>query len=409
VRFRYTYYKKGKDSMQQTDELLEAIERYLAGNATAAQRQLVNEWYHSFDDELVTVETVDVAYEELLEARLRLRLAESTGIGAAGKTEVKRVRLWPRIAVAAAAVAAITLGTWIYMNVSPDVKSGDEVAKVNDIAPGKNGATITLANGKVIELDSAKNGVIVGDGKLAYYSSLRGGTTKQSPLHDEIASIPRNDGEGKQQITASTAKGQTYQFTLPDGSKVWLNADSKLEFPSSFVNSNTRNVKLTGEGYFEVSKDKTHPFIVDTRRQKIEVLGTHFNVSAYANDVATKTTLLEGKVAVTENRSRLTLDPGDQAYSGLDGIRALTLSNPEDAMAWKDGKYRFENASLEEVMRQLSRWYDIEVEYEGPVPERSFTGGIDRNANLSTAIAILKNLNISFELKGRTITIRNHS
>ncbi|WP_285057544.1 FecR family protein [Pedobacter ginsengisoli] len=389
--------------MQQTDELLEAIERYLAGNATAAQRQLVNQWYHSFDDELVTVETVDVAYEELLEARLRLRLAESTGIGVAGKTEVKRVRLWPRIAVAAAAVAAITLGTWIYMNVSPDVKSGDEVAKVNDIAPGKNGATITLGNGRVIQLSDAKNGVVIGS-EVSYSDG--------SDVHDSLtpAELQGADSKG-QMLIAATARGQTYQFMLPDGTRVWLNADSKLEFPSSFVNSNTRNVKLIGEGYFEVAKDKAHPFIVGTKNQDVTVLGTHFNISAYQDEHVTTTTLVEGSVRVSSfdvalGRRTETLKPNQQSIQNPNGGMQVRNVDVSEALDWKNGLFIFNDEPLQNVMRRVARWYDVEVSYEGVDQNELYGGSVSRYDNVSNVLRKLELTGgIHFKIEGRKIKV----
>ncbi|WP_285056663.1 FecR family protein [Pedobacter ginsengisoli] len=380
------------------------FKRYQSGEVSPEERVIVEDYIlnNRFNELRLS--------EEELEA-ITARLAQRIGRIADGERQaVPLYRRWRGIAVVAAAVGAIAIGVYFFnanrhANTPPRNEFG---AGSQDIAPGKNGATITLANGKVIALSDAKSGVIVGGGKLAYYPSLRGGTTKQSPLHDEIASIPRNDGEGKQQITASTAKGQTYRFTLPDGTKVWLNADSKLEFPSSFVNSKTRNVKLSGEGYFEVAKDKAHPFIVETKRQQIEVLGTHFNVSAYANDVAMKTTLFEGKVAVTEDGSRLTLDPGDQAYSGLDGVRAKTLMNPEAEIDWKNGDFIFRNEALESIMSRVARWYNIEVVYAPGVDRmQSFSGSVSRSKPVSAILGIIQlTKQVKFKIEGRKVYVQ---
>lgn len=393
--------------MQYSDELLAAIEGYLEGKATETEVRMVNDWYHSFDDAEVGVDVNadlnaevgadvdDADYGKLVEARLKLRIYKSAGI------EVPKQRsLRPHVRIAAgiaAAAAVVIFGIWFFnsrydMNTEP----GNRMAVTNDIAPGRNGATLTLANGKVIQLSDEKSGVVIGEVvKYSDGSDVRHPSDLQGAEGKEKTGL----GERTQSLTASTGRGQTYQFTLPDGSRVWLNAGSKLEFPYSFVNSKTRNVKLTGEGYFEVSKDKAHPFIVLTGRQKIEVLGTHFNVSVYDDDIEMKTTLLEGLVAVTEDGSRLVLSPGDQAYSGLDGVRARTLEDPEAAIDWKKGKFVFNNESLDQIMKKVGRWYNLDVVYEGRASERTFNGLIRRDVKLSQILRILETGGIKFRIE----------
>ncbi|WP_285059162.1 FecR family protein [Pedobacter ginsengisoli] len=343
------------------------------------------------------------------------------------------IKLWPRIAVAAAAVAAVVFGVYFF-NANrhantprhPELVSGPQ-----DIAPGKNGATITLANGKVIALSDAKSGVVVGGGKLAYYPSLRGGTTKQSPLHDEIASIPRNDGEGKQQITASTAKGQTYQFTLPDGTKVWLNADSKISFPSQF-SGKQRKVLLEGEGYFEVSKNKAKPFIVQTDKQEVTVLGTHFNINAYSDDTGIKTTLVEGSVrvrhlegsastrdllnstnkgslpVVRDDGNAVTLKPNQQALVTVNQPITVKEINAADAIDWKNGEFVFRKEPLQQIMKRVERWYNVKVIYKGDMKPVTFSGTVSRFDKASTLLRLLeKTKKIHFDIVGNSIIITN--
>ncbi|HMI03105.1 MAG TPA: FecR domain-containing protein, partial [Pedobacter sp.] len=328
----------------------------------------------------------------------------------------KTVRLWPRMAVAAsrskfgtslvaaAAVAAIVFGVWFFnsrydMNAEP----GTEVAKVNDIAPGKNGATITLANGKVIQLSDAKSGVVVGDDRLAYNdgSAIR---------HPEFISGSRTSEASM--LTATTAKGQTYQFTLPDGTKVWLNAGSKLEFPSKFGNVKQRIVRLSGEGYFEVAKNKKMPFIVKTigsskiPEQEITVLGTHFNVNAYEDEGEVKTTLLEGSVALDYGGTDLLLKPGQQARTDIENEIIIKKVEAEEAVAWIDNKYIFEEETIESIMRTLSRWYDVEVVYEGNVKHKKFSGILVRKeyiAKILDQIAFTEAAH--FKIEGRRITV----
>jgi ferric-dicitrate binding protein FerR (iron transport regulator) len=232
--------------------------------------------------------------------------------------------------------------------------------------------------------------------------------------------------DGKSQIlTANTAKGQTYQFTLPDGTKVWLNAGSKLEFPSSFVNSKARSVKLSGEGYFEVAKDKAHPFIVETDLQNIEVLGTHFNVNSYADEPDTRTTLLEGSVQVTPKHltpkqakaKAQVMMPGQQAI--LDkrfDIQLKQVTDLEYFIAWRasgandPGSMAFDNNTLEEVMRRISRWYNVTVEYRGNVKrDIRFSGMIKRNVPLSKVLRLLEATTGSaeFKIEGRRLIVMN--
>jgi ferric-dicitrate binding protein FerR (iron transport regulator) len=387
--------------MQQTEQLLTTIERYLAGKATAAQRKMVNDWYHSFDDEHVTVPTEDADYERLLDARLRIRVAASTGTMMSKPEEVKTIKLWPRIAVAAAVVAAITLGTWIYMN--DDVASlgkalRNDVAQ-NDIAPGKNGATITLENGKVMQLSGAKSGVVIGGDDLKYNDGT------------DVSSSPNVKSSHIMQMTATTAKGQTYQFTLPDGTKVWLNANSKLEFPSSFVKSKTRFVKLFGEGYFEVAKDKIHPFVVKTeanagRAQEVEVLGTHFNINAYADEPAIATTLLEGSVKLTTGSSDKILKPGEQAISDNGKIK-VGKANIDAIVDWKKEEFFLDKMDFRVAMRKIARWYNIEVIYNGSVPANLEAGGwIPRNSKLSNVLKSIESTGqVKFKIEGKKLYV----
>jgi transmembrane sensor len=372
----------------ETAEFKELLNRYREGKATTGEVAWLESWYM----DLGKADKVVMDEAELIETR---ELIWKQFAAAHQIVPIKR-QLWPRIAVAAAAVAAIVVGVWFFNSESGVLKQvqDDEVVK-NDIAPGKNGATIKLANGKVIQLSDAKSGVVIGNGRIAYSSS---------PLHDEVASIPRND---VMQLTASTAKGQTYQFTLPDGTKVWLNADSKLEFPSSFVDSKTRFVKLSGEGYFEVAKDKAHPFIVETDdKEKVEVLGTHFNISSY-KDNGTITSLLEGSVKLTNDVEARILKPGERGMGTIKGIM-LVPGDVNDAVAWKNGYFRFRGEQIQPIMEQLARWYDIDISYQGKMPEDGFNGKVSRNKNISQVLKALEAMKIvHFKVEGRRVTVIN--
>jgi transmembrane sensor len=402
------------NSIESTFGIGRLIAKHLTDALDAGEQNQLDAWLKE-DEKHTAIFNRIVAHESLAAALIEMQQVNTelalVNVKSRISTLAERnpVRLWPRIVVAAAAVAAITLGTWLYMN-GPDVKSGDEVV-MNDIAPGKNGATITLANGKVIQLSDAKSGVVIGNGRIKYNDGsflspsgrdgvAREGSGPVNPLSPQ--GDPDVKSGGGMALTASTAKGQTYQFTLPDGTKVWLNADSKLEFPSNFVNSKTRNVKLSGEGYFEVAKDKAHPFIVATDQQEVEVLGTHFNINSYSDESNTKTTLLEGSVRVNE----VVLKPNQQSIlTGSNRIKVQDV-DIEEAIAWKNGKFVFEYENIESVMRKLSRWYDAEIIYQGNIGDKTFTGSISRRDNISKILEkITYTQNVHFKIEGRRITV----
>ena len=372
---------------------------------TPEEEQELNSWYNRHLDDQVEIPQGFAASEE--EHRERILEAIREGIG-----KRKVVRLWPRIVVAAAAVAAIVFGVYFF-NPSRqsrlDVGNTGSAQYANDVAPGKNGATIKLASGKVIQLSGAKAGVVIGD-DMKYNDG-----TALSGLQP---SLPEGERSKVQNLTASTARGQTYQFTLPDGTRVWLNAESKISFPSQF-NGKERKILLEGEGYFEVAKDKAHPFIVETDLQNIEVLGTHFNINSYADEPDTKTTLLEGSVQVTPKQASAkarVMKPGQQAI--LDkrfDIQLEEVLDLESIIAWRaaggddPGSLVFENDALDEVMRRISRWYDVTVEYRGSVKKDiRFSGVVRRDVPLSRVIELLETTqSIEFKIEGRRLIVMN--
>ncbi|NVM66866.1 hypothetical protein FHW88_005184 [Mucilaginibacter sp. SG538B] len=269
-----------------------------------------------------------------------------------------------------------------------------------DIPPGGNRAVLTLANGQKIDLTNAA------DGRLAVRPGL--GVIKKASgqiQYLDDGHRNRNDGTGEDMI--STPPGGTWQLRLPDGTKVWLNNSSSLRYPGTFAGQKLRTVKLEGEAYFEVAKDKAHPFVVKSTGQEVKVLGTHFNVSAFKDDQFTRTTLLEGKVAVNKEGSSQArqLVPGEQA-SFSKGSWTVRVVNTEQAVAWKNGYFRFDNSPLEQVMRELSRWYGVEVRYDGPLSGERMTGRISRAKNISKVlIALEATKTVHFKVEGRRVTV----
>lgn len=294
----------------------------------------------------------------------------------------RRKRVYQWWAAAAAIALLLTAGGYLYYQRTPAPAIGQTI-----IAPGHQGAILTLANGAQVQLDTIQNGVI----------ALQGGMTAKI-----VNGTLQYEGKptGTLYNKMSTPKGRTFQLTLPDGSNIWLNSESSIRYPINF-NGHDRKVEITGEAYFEVATDPERPFLVDVaNKTTISVLGTHFNVNAYNNEQAIATTLLEGAIRVKE----VVLKPGQQAmlYANND-LQLIQTPDISKAMAWKNGLFDFEGASLQEVMRQLERWYDIEVVFEGPIPDIRFGGKMTRGIPLNEVLDILKGFegaDFKFQLDG---------
>lgn len=274
------------------------------------------------------------------------------------------------------------------------------VAARQDAAPGGNKAMLTLGDGTRIALDSAGNGALALQGNVQVLKLNSG----QLAYHDD-----NTTGSGQIQFnTLSTPRGGQYQLTLPDGTRVWLNAASSLRYPTRFTGKE-RRVEVKGEAYFEVVKNTGMPFRVTLPEDgEIVVTGTHFNVNAYTDEPFIKATLLEGGVRVSKKGKTARLEPGQQAQipfgAGISEI-SVVLVDMEEATAWKNGLFRFNNADLPTVMRQLSRWYDVDVSYEGKIPSRKFEGEIQRNLHLSDVMEALGKNRVHFRIEGKKIIL----
>ncbi|SMO33664.1 FecR family protein [Solitalea koreensis] len=311
------------------------------------------------------------------------------------KSNVRAIRLWTRVAVAAVIALTISVGGYLYLS---NLKQTFEQTPIyaNEIAPGKNTATLILSNGKKIILSGAINGKLTSDAGVSIAKTDDGQITYE--IKDiETASNKIN--------TLSTARGETYQVRLPDGTTVTLNAASSLKYPVSFTSLKLRKVELTGEAYFEVAKDKTHPFVVKTNGQEVEVLGTHFNINAYSDEANIKTTLLEGSVRVSGNDQQVVLQPNQQAVFSND-IQVKNV-DVENEIAWKSGDFVFDSDDLESIMRKISRWYNVDVLYdEKPDKKMHFGGIVSRGKNISAVLKIMESTGqVSFKVQGRKITV----
>ncbi|CAD0005060.1 FecR family protein [Flavobacterium chungangense] len=303
---------------------------------------------------------------------------------------------------AVAASIALLLGTGIFYFTKPKEQIIQVVEKPKEIAPGGTRGILTLSNGKQIVLSdiSAKDTIAQEGEEVTIKMDANGVITYTINPNADVLKADANSFN-----TLSTPTGGQYNIVLGDGTKVYLNTVSSIKYPTQF-NGNQRLVELEGEAYFEVAKNKDKPFIVKSGNQSIEVLGTHFNVHAYNNELITKTTLLEGSVAITYKNQKAILKPGQQSNvsDNSNGI-AIRKADTEAAIAWKNGRFKFDNADLKSVMKQLERWYGIKVEYRGDVSDVRFNGGTFMNKNLSEVLKVLELSNIKFKVEGKTIIV----
>ncbi|GGM89349.1 iron dicitrate transporter FecR [Dyadobacter beijingensis] len=318
------------------------------------------------------------------------------------------VFLWRRISIAVSALLALGIGLYYYKQQSITVteKAVASVIINNDIQPGGNKALLTLSDGKTIELDHVSKGVLTrqgdvsviktGDGQLAYRVSKE---AKSARIGYNILKTPR---------------GGQYHLVLPDGSKVWLNAASSIRYPTAFDDV-ARRVEINGEAYFEINKvtDKSTaaprrvPFIVKVNDVEVEVLGTHFNINAYGDAGGIKTTLLEGSVRIRKGNRKSLLRPGQQANVARQSA-AIQVKEVDvrQSVAWKEGYFRFEKAGLAEIMGELTKWYDVEVHYEGKLPDRKFSGEIPRSATLSQVLEILEISKVHLDIAEKQVLLK---
>lgn len=311
-----------------------------------------------------------------------------------------KLNLFKRISSAAAVLLMVGAG---YFWFSSKSKEEREQQAYHDISPGKNAATLTLANGQKIVLSNELKG------ELANEAGVSITKTADGQLIYEIKD--QQNGDSKAVNKLSTANGESYQLRLPDGTMVWLNAASSITYPVSFSNTALREVELAGEAYFEVVKDKKRPFVVSTNHQQIRVLGTEFNVNAYTDEPEQKTTLLEGsiKLSLEEGMTSRVLKPGEQAVSAGKQLQVSTV-DVDQAVDWKNGDFVFQSEPLISLMRRVSRWYNVQVVYASGVDqEGTFTGKVSRSKNISVLLKALQSGGLKFDVLGNKIIVKNQS
>lgn len=376
------------------DQARELIKRYIDGIASTEEKVSLEQWY------VQESRKQDLSDKEMNFLHLKTEIWGNTleRSGLVIKPRSIWSARWSAIAAAAILLLALSVGLNLYIEKSRQQPTGPKIT--SDVAPGGNKAILTLANGnKVVLNDLAKgqifkhSGISVsksGEGELIYTAVGSEGKTNETAIN-----------------TITTPKGGQYTVMLSDGTKVMLNSASSLTFPSSF-NTKIRQVELSGEAYFEVASNKQVPFLVLSGMQTVRVLGTQFNVNAYSDEASIKTTLLEGAVnVITPKGVVLKISPGQQVVTDRLTQDATIERNVNIAKetSWIDGVFSFEGDNLQSVMRQIARWYDVDINYIGPLNNEKYFGEISKSSKLSEVFKILEFNNVQFKIIGKTVDV----
>jgi transmembrane sensor len=397
-----------------SDKLLyisELIQKKLQGQISATQEAELENWLSEHPDKRLLIKQLqDESWisqglekfksYDLVRSRKALEssLGEKTNLHI---PQIPQLHFWKKSWVRIAASIMILLGTTTYFvyRHRPGIAGVIAIQHVkNDVAPGGNKAILTLSNGSKIVLDSAQNGnlAIQGNAKIL---KIESGKLSYTALNIVIpAEVVLN--------TLTTPRGGQYELTLPDGTRVWLNAASSITYPSAFADKE-RKVFITGEVYFEVAHNAAKPFNVRAGNEEVTVLGTNFNISSYSDEGAVKTTLFEGSVKLNaiQCKQSVIIKPGQQAQMTGSGITVMNGINTDEIIAWKEGLFHFESADLKTILRQFSRWYDIDVEYRSEVPEDKYFVIIKRSSNLSTVLKALQATGIQFKIENKKLIV----
>jgi transmembrane sensor len=414
-------------------QLAELAERFLAGTATEKEIALLHEWYDTADkEEIELVFTPEPETDEAIGSRLFGGLQQVIQ-EERRETRHRRIVLARRWIAAASVIFVVVFAGSYFWHADQNSKPGRGVAQVvkprTDLPPGSNKARLWLGDGSVIDLADAKNGTIKResgariekkDGRLIYgFSREEGGASAGPGGSTGAGGSTRPDGskgaEAPEMNTIQTPRGGQYEVILADGTKVWLNSASSMSYPTTFTGKN-RQVQLKGEAYFEVAEDRNKPFKVSVGDVQVEVLGTHFDVMAYEDENAINTTLLAGAVRVTStvsasralagSASRVLAAGQEASMDRSSGSLSVNEVDADESIAWKNGFFDFKGVSIETVMRQLARWYDVDVEYEGKT-DKHFRGTISRSENVSAVFKMLELTGeVHFSTEGKKIIVK---
>jgi len=377
-----------------TEYIESLVFKFNNGSISADELEVLKEWYVSHDDQHVIITSERDESSDEVKSRILAGLLSKVADKEARSAKNFHLVRW---IVATAAVLLVAIGTWAVLeNKSP----AEDLGNVNAaFQPGGNKATLTLANGRTIALSNSQAGIVTGE-EITYTNGI--------PVEDISTD---ESGDAQSLLALHTPRGGTYKITLSDGTEVWLNAASTIKYPSRFA-QDKRIVELDGEAYFSVKPayqkngDKI-PFKVISKRQEVEVVGTQFNMAAYPEQGADKTTLVEGKVVVNDKQSRFILVPNEQAVTttGKTFVKKVDVNN---YVAWRDGKFSFDGKTFEETMEEIGRWYDLDIVYESGIPKEELTGDAFRNQNFGLVLRLLDVAEVDYKLdvERRKLTIK---
>lgn len=369
----------------------ELLSRYLSGDCSKEEEGLIESWYNEMAAASDSFE-INMATVKQSEGRMWKALQSATTSSVRGSTVIyfnRFVRRW-----AAAALIVFSLSISLYYMI-PKLQDSFSRQTIERIEPGRQRASLSTSLGETYVLDEVKEGISVGSGGIVYNDERKTEVLSYSFLPIE-------------ELTLTTPRGGEYFIELSDGTRVWLNAESELVYPVEF-NGGHREVRLKGEAYFEVSHDPDKAFYVVSDGQRIQVLGTKFNVCAYPDEDVTTSTLLEGRIRISHElgtKQSLVLEPGEQVVQNEQGL-LVRQTDVRDVISWKEGRISFNGKSFDQVMRELGRWYDLDIRYEGEIPQNEFYGDAYRGANLSLVLGLLKSARLEYRLEGKTLVIVN--
>ncbi|TCC95740.1 FecR family protein [Pedobacter hiemivivus] len=374
------------------DRINALIAKYFDGTLTEAERVELNQSY-----DLQSDQDIEWMADSLGEAgQVKQRMLSNIGQEIFSKKVRKIDRSHYRF-IYAAAVLLLVVMAWLFFKPFSKPVIDTKQAQLTKIKPGSNKAILTLGTGGQIVLDH------IAPGKVVELDGVRVLKTKEGQV---VFTVVAGAGVAAQLGSISTPKGGQYEVVLPDGTKVWLNSASSIQFPTAFTGTE-RKVSLEGEAYFEVAKNKAMPFKVKTNLQEIEVLGTHFNIMAYDNENSIKTTLVEGSVKVSSKGGRALLKPGQQAeLNKINNHLSIQEVYTRDAIAWKSGIFMFAHEDIRSILNKISRWYDVEVIYKNTASANRYSGSISRFEDVTEVLKTMEMTGtVHFEIKGRRIYV----
>lgn len=387
--------------MNDINEIISLIRRDLRGELSTEESERLSNWaaadpaYSQLldavrNEQWLTEELKNYASlkEDEASAARMLQLVQQ-GIQPAA-APVRTIHPFKKWMTAAAIVTVFSVAAYLILRPGASTTS----QQVADIGPGSSKATLTLSNGDRIELNTGGGGIVTGNEIIRYADS-------------SMLAVTPPEASATNFNTLSTPKGGQYRIVLPDGTKVWLNAETTLKYPGKFA-ADHRTVELQGEAFFEVEQKQHQPFIVRTKAQELQVLGTAFNINAYPDETITSTTLASGSVQVRNLATAEVnkLQPGTQSEVNAERT-IIRQADVFSATAWKEGLFSFRNATVADLMKQLRRWYGVDVEFEGRMPEMRINGEVDRNMSASKVFEVLDYLDIQFRIEDNKIIISN--